>query len=147
MPIYDNNLLRYATMNYVPRLKLTSCVLAFLLTTSPCYSQDKTPAAQEFALSVLKLFDDGQCSKLYDAFDESARTVSRDQWIKICSTTLRQRGNVVSRSLGNKTKSMGVYRFIFNTQCTEGKVFEDVGVTYRDTEWKLMGFYVRPNLE
>jgi hypothetical protein len=120
-----------------------------ILLASPSISlpQDQTSAAQAFALSALKLFDDGQCSKIYDAFDDSARTLTREQWNKVCSATLKQRGSVVSRSLGNKVKSMGIYRFIFNTQCTEGKVFEDVAVIYKETEWKLVGLNVRPNLE
>ena len=42
---------------------------------------------------------------------------------------------------------MGFYRFIFNTQATEGKVLEDVGVVHKDTAWKLVSFYVQPNLQ
>lgn len=133
-------------MNYSIQQKLALTVLALLLNTSNVCSEDQTPAAQAFALSALKMFDAGQCSKLYDAFDEPARTLTREQWIKVCSDTLKQRGTALNRSLASKAKSMGIYRFIFSTECSEGKVFEDVGVVYRDPEWKLVGFNVRPNI-
>jgi hypothetical protein len=84
---------------------------------------------------------------MYDLFDQSVRTLTRDQWIQVCSTTLKQRGSVISRGSPNETKSMGIYRFVYNTQCTEGKVFEDVAVIRKDADWKLYGFVVRPNLE
>ena len=136
-----------ALMNRWSTYRVAFLVTTVMLSTLSSKAQDQTAAAQTFAQSMLKLFDNGECSKLYDAFDESAKTGTREQWVKICSTILKQRGSVVNRSLANKTKSMGIYRFIFNTQCTEGKVFEDVGVSYKETEWKLVGFYVRPNLE
>jgi hypothetical protein len=118
-----------------------------VLPALPAWGQDQTPAAQTFAESSLKMFDAGQCSSLYDAFDDTARGMSRDQWVQVCTTTLKQRGKVVSRSLANKTRSMGIYRFLYNTQATEGKVFEDVGVVCKDNVCKLVGFFVKPNLE
>ena len=42
-------------------------------------TEDQTAAAaQTFAESTLKMFDNGDCSGLYDAFDGSARTLTRD---------------------------------------------------------------------
>jgi hypothetical protein len=127
--------------------QLTIIGLVLLLMTFPIRAQDQTPDAQKFAESALNLFDAGECSKLYDAFDESARNLTREQWMKVCSDTLKQRGSVVNRGVPSKTKSMGIYRFVYSTQCTNGKVFEDVGVISKNSEWKLVGFVVRPNLE
>jgi hypothetical protein len=89
------------------------------------WAQDQPSAAQTFAESALKMFDAVDCSKMYDAFEEASRTLSRKQWIQVCSTTLKQRGRVIKRSSPNGLRSMGIYRFVFTTQCTEGKVFED----------------------
>jgi len=131
---------------YMKNLCIASIALAFLVLVSNSLAQDQTPAARAFADSALKLFDAGDCSKLYDAFDESAKTLTRDQWIQVCSETLKQRGSVISRGMPNVTRSMGIYRFIFSTQCTGGKVFEDVGVIQKDSGLKLVAFVIRPNL-
>lgn len=137
----------------IPGMKITQhckwvfVALAVLAINSSGWAQDQSAAAQAFSESVLKMFDAGECSKLYDAFDESSKTLTRDQWIQVCSTTLKQRGNVIKRSSPNATKSMGIYRFIFSTQCTEGKVFEDLAVVHKEADWKLVSFLVKPNLE
>jgi hypothetical protein len=107
---------------------------------------DETPAARAFAESAVKMFDAGKCSELYDAFDKAATNLTKDQWLQVCSTALQQRGSVVSRSLGSTAESMGYYRFIFSTQATQGKVFEDIGVIKKSGKWELFEFYVRPNL-
>jgi hypothetical protein len=109
--------------------------------------QDKTGEARAFADSVLRMFDEGKYSQMYDLFDSASRSMTREQWIQAAQTTAQQRGTVISRSLGNSTKSMGAYRFIFTTKCTEGKVYEDVSVMSKAGEWKLYGFWVKPNLD
>jgi hypothetical protein len=86
---------------------------------------------------------------MYDTtFDDSMKqTQTRDQWLKIADTISKQRGSLISRTLANKASSMGIYRFIYSTQCSNGKVFEDITVAKKDDGWKVVGIYVRPNLE
>jgi hypothetical protein len=125
-----------------------AAIAVFALTISTSgLAQGQSAAARTFADAVLKMFDAGQCSKLYDAFDDSSKTLTKDQWNQVCAGTLKQRGDVIQRSSPNATNSMGIYRFVFSTQCTGGKVFEDVAVIYKDTDWKLASFFVKPNLE
>ena len=153
MPVGRNSFAAYANYASIRTMKIAwtgrwvFVAFTFLAMGTSGWAQDQSPAAQTFAESVLKMFDAGECSKLYDAFDESSRTLTRDQWMQVCSATLKQRGSVIKRGSPTLTKSMGIYRFIFNTQCTEGKVFEDVGVIHKETDWRLVAFLVRPNLE
>jgi hypothetical protein len=111
------------------------------------WGQDQAPDARSFADSVVTMFDQGKYSEMYDLFDSNSRQMTREQWIQMAGTLARQRGRMISRSLGNSTKSMGTYRFIFNTKCSEGKVYEDVSVFYKNGEWRLFGFWVKPNLD
>lgn len=111
------------------------------------WSQDKTDNAKVFADSVLAMFDQGRYGEMYDAFDPNSRTLTREQWIQTCETIAKQRGKVVNRALANKTHSMGIYRFLYSSQCANGKVFEDVGVSDNSGSWKIVGFIIRPNLE
>lgn len=122
------------------------CFLFFALST---WAQDKTSAAQAFAVVVLKTFDAGEFAKMYDEqfADNMKQAASKEQWIKAAQGIRKQRGDMINRTLANKTRSMGVFRFIFSTQCTEGKVFEDITVVDMGGAWKVGGFYVRPNLE
>lgn len=85
---------------------------------------------------------------MYDStFDDSMKQQTRDQWLKIAQTVAAQRGTVINRTLVSKTSSMGIYRFTYGSQCTGGKVFEDIMVTKKDDGWKVVGINVRPNLE
>jgi hypothetical protein len=112
-------------------------------------AQDTAADARQFADAEWKLFDAGSFAKMYDTtFDDSMKqTQTRDQWLKLLDTTSKQRGSMINRTLANKTNSMGIYRFIYSTQCSNGKVFEDITVTKKDDGWKVVGIYVRPNLE
>jgi hypothetical protein len=112
-------------------------------------AQDAAGDARQFADAEWKLFDAGSFGKMYDTtFDDSMKQAqTRDQWLKIADTTSKQRGSMINRTLANKTSSMGIYRFIYSTQCSNGKVFEDITVTKKDDGWKVVGIYVRPNLE
>jgi hypothetical protein len=113
-------------------------------------AQDQAAAdARQFADAEWKLLDAGNYAKMYDAtFDDSMKqTQTRDQWLAILDTIARQRGAMINRILANKTASMGIYRFVYSTQCSGGKVFEDIMVTKKDSGWKVVGIYVRPNLE
>jgi len=112
-------------------------------------TQNAAGDARQFADAEWKLFDAGSFGKMYDTtFDDSMKQAqTRDQWLKIADTTSKQRGGMINRTLANKTSSMGIYRFIYTTQCSNGKVFEDITVTKKDDGWKVVGIYVRPNLE
>jgi len=121
--------------------------LAVLAINPRGWAQEQSSPAQKFAESILRMFDAGECSKIYDAFDESSRTRTRDQWTKECSAQRKKRGFVVARLSPSETKAKGIHRFIFDTRGTEGKVFEDVGVVRKETEWRLVAFSVTPNLK
>jgi hypothetical protein len=112
-------------------------------------AQDAAGDARQFADAEWKLFDAGSFGKMYDTtFDDSMKQAqTRDQWLKIADATSKQRGSMINRTLANKTSSMGLYRFVYSTQCSNGKVFEDITVTKKDDGWKVVGIYVRPNLE
>jgi Protein of unknown function (DUF4019) len=112
-------------------------------------AQDTAADARQFADAEWKLFDAGSFAKMYDAtFDDSMKqTLTRDQWLSNMDTTAKQRGSMINRTLVNKTNSMGLYRFVYSTQCSGGKVFEDITVTKKGDGWKVVGIYVRPNLE
>ena|SRR5436309_1355460 len=131
------------------RLHKVFVLVYVLLQALPNWAQDKTAAAQAFAVQVLKTFDASEFAKMYDEqfADNMKQAATKQQWIKTAQTIREQRGDMVDRTLASKTKSMGIYRFIFSTQCTGGKVFEDVTVTEQNGAWKAGGFYVRPNLE
>ena len=111
--------------------------------------QDTASDARQFADAEWKLFDAGSFGKMYDTtFDDSMKqAMTRDQWLKVADTTSKQRGSMINRTLANKTSSMGIYRFIYSTQCSNGKVFEDITLTKKDDGWKVVGIYVRPNHE
>ena len=85
-------------------------------------------AAKSAADSILAMYDAGDYGRMYDSkFHASMKqTMTRDQWIAAARQVAKQSGKAVSRSVAKQTKSMGVVRFIFNTQCTEGKVYEDL---------------------
>jgi hypothetical protein len=111
------------------------------------WAQEQSSPAQKFAESILRMFDAGECSKIYDAFDEYSRTRTRDQWTKECSAEWKKRGFVIARLSPSETKAKGIHRFIFDTRGTEGKVFEEVGVVRKETEWRLVALSVTPNLK
>src|ERR1700681_3375386 len=94
-------------------------------------AQDAAADARQFADAEWKLFDAGSFAKMYDTtFDDSMKQgQTREQWLNIMDTTQKQRGNMINRMLASKTNSMGLYRFIYTTQCSGGKVFEDITLT------------------
>jgi hypothetical protein len=110
-------------------------------------AEDKTTDARAFVDSALSMFDQGKYSEMYDLFDPSMRQLTRELWIEASKKVAQQRGKVVNRALSTKSRSMGAYRFIFNTQCSEGKVYEDVTAIDSGSGWKLGGFWVKPNLD
>jgi TPR repeat protein len=110
-------------------------------------AQDEASAARAFTDSTLKMFDAGECSKLYDLFDKSSIPLTRDQWAQACPAALKRRGSVINRGSPSQTRSTAGYRFVFTTQRAEGKLVEDVVVTRRDADWKLVSFWVTPNLQ
>jgi hypothetical protein len=120
---------------------------ALLLGASVVAAQDKTSDAKAFADSVEKMFDQGKYSDMYDSFDPRARTLTRDQWIETAETLAKQRGKLITRTLANKTNSMGIYRFLYSSSCENGKVFEDIGVSDNTGSWRIVGFVIKPNLE
>ena len=99
--------------------------------------------------SVLKLYDAAEYGQLYDTrfHDSMKQQMTREQWIAAARQIARQTGKVVNRTVAKQAKSMGIVRFIFNTQCAEGKVWEDLSVQRDGEDWKVIGFWVRPNLE
>lgn len=111
-------------------------------------AQDES-AAKSAADSVLAMYDAGEYGRMYDSvFHESMKqTATRDQWIAAAKQLARQTGKATGRSVAKQTKSMGIYRIIFNTQCTEGKVYEDISLTKDSADWKVVGFFIKPNLE
>jgi hypothetical protein len=129
--------------------RLYSVLLLLSALAGVVWAQDSAGDARHFADAEWQLFDAGSFAKMYDTtFDDSMKqTQTRDQWLKMMDFTSKQRGAVINRTLTNKTISMGLYRFIYSTQCTGGKVFEDITVTKKDDGWKVVGIYVRPNLE
>jgi hypothetical protein len=132
------------------RTFVSTSLLAFMAVvwTRQSPAQDDSASAQSFAATVWKMFDAGNYGQMYDqVFDDSMKQQSKDQWVQIATNLAKQRGNMISRSLANKANSMGIYRYIYNTQCTNGKVFEDVSITKKDSGWKVVGIYIRPNLE
>lgn len=112
-------------------------------------AQDPAADARQFADNEWKLFDAGSFAKMYDTtFDDSMKQgMTRDQSLNMLDATQKQRGSMINRTLASKTNSMGLYRFIYSTQCSGGKVFEDITVTMKADGWKVVGIYVRPNLE
>ena len=93
------------------------------------------------------MFDHGNCAEMYNFFDAAMRKMTKEQWIAACQDVARQRGQLISRELSDNTKSMGIYRFVFAAKCTEGKAIEDLSVTDKEGNWKIAGFWVRPDLE
>lgn len=132
------------TLQTASKMLLLLAVLVFSLLGR---TQERTADARSFTDSVLAMFDQGKYSDIYDLFDSSMRNMTREQWIQACQNVAQQRGKVISREISDSTKSMGVYRFIFSAKCTEGKTFEDLSVTNKNGDWKLVGFWVKPNLE
>jgi hypothetical protein len=123
-------------------------VLIGAASSGPLAAQDDS-AARSAADSILAMYDAGDYGRMYDVkfHDSMKQSMSRDQWIAAAKQVARQSGKATGRSVAKQTKSMGVYRFIFNTQCTEGKVFEDLSLTKDGGDWKVVGFWVKPNLE
>ena len=134
----------FKTFQSASKMMLFFTILVFPLLA---LTQDKTADARSFTDSVLAMFDQGRYSDIYDLFDSTTRQMTREQWVQACQTVAQQRGKVISRELSDSTKSMGVYRFVFAAKCTEGKTFEDLSVTNKNGDWKLLGFWVKPNLE
>lgn len=132
------------TLQDASKMMLLFIVLVF----SPlARTQNRTADARSFTDSVLAMFDQGKYSDIYDLFDTTARQMTREQWVQACQTVAQQRGKVISRELSDAAKGMGVYRFVFAAKCTDGKTFEELSVANRNGDWKLLGFWVKPNLE
>jgi hypothetical protein len=127
------------------------CLLGLLLVgcLKVASAQDQVAAeARHFADAEWQMFDAGSYATMFDTtFDDSMKQQGKDQWLQIAKSVAQQRGKMISRTLANATASMGMYRFIYSSQCAGGKVFEDITVTKKSDGWKVMGLYVRPNLE
>ncbi|MBZ5531242.1 MAG: hypothetical protein LAO20_07415 [Acidobacteriia bacterium] len=126
------------------KVTLLFTVLVFSLLAR---TQDRTADARSFTDSVLAMFDQGKYSDIYDLFDSTTHQMTREQWVQACQAVAQQRGKAIGRELSDATKSMGVYRFVFAAKCTDGKTFEDLSVTNKNGDWKLLRFWVKPNLE
>lgn len=137
-------------MAAMTRRRFLTILLAtpLLLMMPSVWAQTDSADAQAFAAKEWKLFDAGSYAQMYDdTFDDSMKQQGKDQWVQTATSLAKQRGSMISRALGNKSSSMGIYRFIFITQCSGGKVFEDVAVTKKESTWKVVGIFIRPNLE
>jgi len=135
--------------SFTNRMARSVLIALVIVCVKPVIGQDPAADAQKFAEAEWKLFDAGSFEQMYDStFDDSMKQqMSRDNWVQVAHQTADQRGKLVSRAVANKTNSMGIYRIIFSSQCTGGKVFEDISVVKRDSGWKVTGIWVRPNLE
>jgi hypothetical protein len=130
---------------------MRSAVSAFLLILMMATSLSwATPEdeARAFADSVLAMKDKKQYREMYrDKFHQSMKSqMTEDQWLAVDNQVDKQTGAMKSRSLNSSDKSMGIYKFRYDTQYENGKAFDDIYVT-NDNGWKVIGLWVRPNIQ
>lgn len=112
---------------------------------SPAATDDD---ARTFAESVLAMKDNKQYQEMYRTkFHESMqRQMSEEQWLAAARQIDSQTGAKKSRTLSSTDKSMGVYKFRYDTSYETGRAFDDIYVA-NDNGWKVVGLWVRPNLQ
>jgi len=106
------------------------------------------PGARAAVDEALRLYDLGKYQEMYEqshAWQKKSTNLSN--WLQYIHSTAGQTGKVISRKAYKRANSLGIERFLFDTQCTEGRVYEDVGALDDHGRWKLYFFVVKPNLE
>lgn len=130
--------MRSAICGFLSILAMTAC-LSFATTDDD---------ARAFAESVLTMKDNKQYKEMYrDKFHQSMQSqFTEEQWLAAAAQVDRQTGAQKGRSLSTSDKSMGVYKFRYDTRCENGRAFDDIYVT-NDGGWKVVGLWVRPNIQ
>jgi hypothetical protein len=127
----------------------TICAFLLILSIGACASRATTDDdARAFADSVLAMKDNKQYKEMYrDKFDESMkRQMTEEQWLAAAEQVDKQTGAKKTRTLSSSDKSMGVYKFRYDTQYENGRAFDDIYVT-NNNGWKVVALWVRPNLQ
>jgi hypothetical protein len=121
-------------------------VILVVLLGVPAVRAQESLDAKGFVDSVLKLYDQRKYEELYSKGSSGMKQLmSAREWNERVVKIEKLAGKNVSRFRTTTSKSAGTYRFTFDSQYTEGRVFEDIFVVNEDGVWKLAGFAVRPN--
>lgn len=98
---------------------------------------------------ILILYDQGKFGEIYDTTLDPAfkANFSREQFDSLSAAFSKRTGKCLNRLFVREATSMGIHRFIFDTNCEEGRIFEDIAVKKDHDRWLAVNIAMAPNYD